>query len=86
MIAALWGRFYGWALGALAVVAAVAGIYLRGRAAGKKVEQAKATEQDLADERAKSETLREASDVQIEVSRLPADDVHQRLQRKWTRD
>lgn len=79
-------KLYGWLLGAVAVAATVVGIYLRGRSAGKKVEQAKAIEQDLAEERAQSETLREASDVQIEVSRLPAADVRQRLRDKWTRD
>lgn len=85
MIASLWSRFYGWALGALAVIAAVAGVYLRGRSAGKKVEQQKATERTLEQDRAKAETIQEVHDVQTEVARLPDADVRQRLQ-KWTRD
>lgn len=74
-----------WLLATVAVLAAVLGVYLRGRSAGKKGEQAKATQRELANERARNETIREASNAQIEVSRLPADDVHQRLRDKWTR-
>jgi uncharacterized membrane-anchored protein YhcB (DUF1043 family) len=85
MIAALWGRFYGWILGALAVLAAVTGVYLRGRSAGKQVEQQKETQRELAQERAKAETIKEVHHVQTEVARLPDADVRQRLQ-KWTRD
>lgn len=86
MITALWSRFSGWIIGALAVLAAVAGVYLKGRSAGKQVEQEKATERQLEQERAKSETIQEARDVETEISRLPADDVHQRLRDKWQRD
>lgn len=85
MIAALWSRFYGWALGALTVLAAIAGVYLRGRSAGKQGEQKKATEKQLKQERARAETIQEVSSVQTEVARLPDDAVRQRLQ-KWTRD
>ena len=86
MIAGLWSRFYGWILGALGVLAAVAAVYLRGRSRGKQVEQSKATEKALAAERAKAQTIQEASDAQIEVARLPADAVRERLRDKWTRD
>lgn len=86
VLTALGRRAYAWLLGALAVLAAIAGIYLRGRSAGKKVEQTKATERELADERVRAETIQEASDAQIDVARLPADDVRQRLRDKWTRD
>lgn len=85
MIAALWSRFYAWALGALAVIATLAGIYLRGRSAGKQVEQAKATAHELAQECARAETIQEVSNVQTQVARLPDDAVRERL-RKWTRD
>lgn len=85
MIAALWSRFYAWILGALAVLATVAGVYLRGRSAGKKVEQARELKEDLAAERARAETMKEVHDVQTEVARLPDDAVRERL-RKWTRD
>ena len=85
MIAGLWSRFYGWALGALAVLAAVAGVYLKGRSAGKQGEQKKATERTLEQERAKAETIQEVHDVQTEVARLPDSDLDDRL-RRWTRD
>lgn len=82
----LGSRLYTWLLGALAALATIAGIYLRGRSVGKQAEQAKQAQQDLAAERARGEVIQEASNAQIEVSRLPADDVHQRLRDKWTRD
>lgn len=86
MIAALWSRFYGWALGALAVLATVAGIYLRGRSAGKQVEQKKATEKQLEQERARAETIQEVHDVQAKNARLPDDAVHERLRNEFQRD
>lgn len=86
VMTALWSRFYGWALGALAVLATVAGIYLKGRSAGKQVEQKKATARELEQERARAETIKEVSSVQTEVARLPDADVRQRLQDRWTRD
>ena len=82
----LGNKLYGWVLGALAVLGTVAGVYLRGRAAGKQSEQAKETQRDLATEREKAQTIQEANDAQTEVSRLPADAVHQRLRDKWQRD
>ena len=82
----LGNKLYTWLLGALAALATIAGIYLRGRSAGKKTEQAKQAKQELAEERARGKTIQEASDAQIEVGRLPAADVHQRLRDKFTRD
>lgn len=84
-LAQLGGKLYGWLIGALVAVAAVVGIYLRGRSAGKQVEQSKQAQRDLAAERSRSEVIREASDAQIEISRLPDDAVRERLHR-WTRD
>jgi len=81
----LWQRFYGWILGAVGVIVAVAGVYFRGRAAGKAVEQKKVTQRDLTEAQKHAETIRETADVQAEVSRLPDSDVRERLQ-KWTRD
>jgi uncharacterized membrane-anchored protein YhcB (DUF1043 family) len=86
VIAALWTRFSTWILAALAVLAAVAGVYLKGRSAGKKVEQQKATERTLEQERARAETIQEVHDVQTEVARLPDDAVRERLRREWQRD
>lgn len=85
MIAGLWSRFSGWLIGALAVLATIAAVYLRGRSAGKKVEQAKEAKRELAQERARAETMKEANHVQTEIARLPDDAVRERL-RKWTRD
>jgi uncharacterized membrane-anchored protein YhcB (DUF1043 family) len=65
MIAALWARFYGWFLGALAVLAAVVGVYLKGRSAGKQVEQKKATQRDLTEAKEHAETIRETVDVEV---------------------
>jgi uncharacterized membrane-anchored protein YhcB (DUF1043 family) len=85
MIAGIWSRFSTWILGALAVLAAVAGVYLKGRSTGKRVEQNKATARELEQERARAETIQEVSNVQTEVARLPDDAVRERLS-KWTRD
>jgi uncharacterized membrane-anchored protein YhcB (DUF1043 family) len=85
MIAGIWSRFSTWILGALAVLAAVAGVYLKGRSAGRQVEQKKATARELEQERARAETIQEVSNVQTEVARLPDDAVRERLS-KWTRD
>mgnify|MGYP000849663147 FL=1 len=86
MIASLWSRFSGWIIGALGVMAAVAGIYVRGRSAGKQVEQRKATERDLDAAREHAEIIRETSNAQAEIDRLPDSDVRQRLRDKWQRD
>lgn len=86
MIAALWARFSSWVFGAGALLVALVGIYLKGRAAGKQVEQQKATERELVTEREKSQTIQEAHDAQNNVAALPADAVRKQLQDKWTRD
>lgn len=86
MIAAFWARFSKWIIGAVVALAAVAAIYLRGRSAGKEVEQKKAVERDLTEAKEHAETIRETSDVQAEVSRLPASDIRERLRSKWQRD
>lgn len=86
MIAALWARFSTWILGALALLATVAGVYLKGRSAGKRVEQQKTAEREIAQERARAETIQEAQHVQTEVARLPDDAVRERLRNQWQRD
>ena len=84
MIAGLWARFSTWILGAVGLLVAVAAVYLKGRSAGKQVEQRKELQEDLAAERARSETIQEASDARNEVGSLPADDVRKRLSERWT--
>jgi hypothetical protein len=86
MIAAVWGRFYGWILGALAALATLIGIYLKGRSAGKQVEQKKATQRDLTEAKEHAETIRETVDVESKVVRMPTGDVRERLRSKWQRD
>jgi demethoxyubiquinone hydroxylase (CLK1/Coq7/Cat5 family) len=85
MIAAIWARFYGWILGAGAALITFAAIYARGRSTGKAIEQKKANQIELTEAHEQAETVREVSNVQAEVSRLPADAVHERLRDKWTR-
>lgn len=82
----LLARFKGvllWVAGALVAAAA---FYFKGRNAGKQVEQKKATERDLTEAKQHAETIRETSDVQVEVTRLPDDAVRDRLRDKWARD
>jgi hypothetical protein len=57
----LWARFYKWILGAVAVLAAVASVYFKGRSAGKQVEQKKATQRDLTEAKEHAETIRETA-------------------------
>lgn len=86
MISSLWSRFYGWIIGALGLIAALAAVYFRGRSAGKAVEQKKATQRDLEDAQQHAETIRETIDVETEISRLPDSDVRKRLSDSWARD
>jgi F0F1-type ATP synthase membrane subunit b/b' len=85
MIAAIWGRFSTWIIAALGVLAAVAGVYFKGRSAGKEVEREKVIKRDIAEAKAHAETIHEVTDVQSNVVRLPDSDVRQRLRDKWTR-
>jgi uncharacterized membrane-anchored protein YhcB (DUF1043 family) len=86
MFTAVCLRFWRWIVTAIAVLVAIAAIYFRGRSSGKEVEQKKATERDLTEAKKYAETIRETSDAQAEVSRLPDSDVRQRLRDKWQRD
>lgn len=86
MFSSLWSRFSRVIIAGLAALAAVAAIYFKGRSAGKKVEQEKATQRDVAEAKAHAETIREVSDAQANVVRMPDSAVHQRLRDKWTRD
>jgi stringent starvation protein B len=85
MIAAIWARFYRWIVGAAVALLTVAAIYSKGRSAGKAIEQQKATQRDLTEAKEHAATIRETSEVQAEVARLPDSDVRERL-RKFTRD
>ena len=84
-LAALWGRFYGWVIGAVGLLAAIAAVYFKGRSTGKKIEQQKATQRDVDEAKEHAEVIRETANIDAEVSRLPASDLDDRL-RKWTRD
>jgi hypothetical protein len=79
-------KLYIWLAAAGSALLAVLGIYLKGRSAGKQVEQAKELKEDLAEAHAQAETIQEVSDVQTEIARLPVDAVRERLRDKWQRD
>lgn len=84
-MSALFLRFKGWILGALGALAAVAAIYFKGRSAGRKVEQEKVSKRDIAEAKQHAETIREVSNAQSNVVRLPDGAVRQQLRDKWTR-
>lgn len=86
MIASLWSRFYGYILAAVGAIAAFAAVYFKGRSAGKAVEQKKAVQRDLTEAKQHAETIRETSDVEAKIIRLPDADVRERLRQRWTRD
>lgn len=77
---------YAWIAAGLAALAAAAGLYFKGRSAGKKVEEAKAIKKDLQAEQAKNETLEQVNDVTVEVGSLSDADAERRLRDKYTRD
>lgn len=77
---------YGWIAAAVVAVLGAAGIYLKGRSAGKKAEEAKQVQSDLQAEKAKNETLEKVNDVTTEISGLPDADAERRLRDKYTRD
>lgn len=85
MFEAIWARGAKWLIAAATCLLALAAFYLKGRSAGKAVEQKKATQRDLTEAKQHAATIRETSNVQAEVSRLPDSDVRERL-RKFTRD
>jgi hypothetical protein len=85
MFAAIWARGAKLLIALATALLALAAFYLKGRAAGKAVEQKKAVVRDLTEAKQHAETIRETSNVQAEVSRLPDSDVRERL-RKFTRD
>jgi stringent starvation protein B len=85
MIAGIWAKFSKWIIGAAAALAAVLAIYFKGRSAGKQVEQEKATKRDVEEAKEHAQTVREATDVQTNVIRMPDSAVREQLRRKWTR-
>lgn len=86
MIGSIWARFSGWLIGAGAALLMFVTIYARGRSTGKAIEQQKATQRDLTEAQEQAKTIRETTNVQTEVNRLPVSDLDQRLRDKWTRD
>lgn len=79
-------ELYGWIGGALAVLAAIVGIFFKGRSAGKKSEQAKQVQSDLAAEQKRNEVQNASKRSQESVDSLSDADVRQRLRDKWTKD
>lgn len=77
---------YGWIAAAVAALLAAAGLYFKGRSAGKQVEKAKQVEHDLNAEKAKNETLEKVNEVTVDVGGLSDADAERRLRDKYTRD
>ncbi len=75
-----------WLAGAGAIIAAIVGMFFKGRSEGKKAEKAKQAETDLRVERQRNETNKQANEVREDIGRLPDDDVQQRLRDKYSRD
>jgi hypothetical protein len=86
MTAALLPHLYGYIIALVGAIAAAATVYFKGRSAGKAAEQKKSVERDLVDAQHHAETIRETSDVQAEVTRLPDATVQQRLRDEFSRD
>lgn len=77
---------YAWLAGAGALIAAIVGIFVKGRSDGKKLEKAKQVESDLKAQEQRNETNKQVNEVRESVSKLPDDDVQQRLRNKYARD
>lgn len=74
----LWGKIKGWAALAGAALLAVGVAFLKGRSEGRRVFEAKRTEQRVG-------AMKERKDVDDEIDSLGHADVDQRLA-KWMRD
>jgi hypothetical protein len=74
---ALWGRLKGWLLLGAAILAAIAGAWLRGRHQGRQ-----GAEQER--ERERIEAMREAKGIDDEVEALADADLDRRF-RRWMR-
>jgi hypothetical protein len=83
-------RLQGWAVAALALVAAIGGAFLWGRSKGSSAAtaEAQATQAkiDNAGLQHSLDTAQERNDVDIEISRLPDGGAAERLQRDWPRE
>ncbi|SOE49141.1 hypothetical protein [Orrella dioscoreae] len=85
-----WGKVQGWAIVALALLAAVGAVFLKGRREGREHAQAQAqadnARRDIA---ARDETIQagqERADVENDIAGRPAGDARQRLHDDWSRD
>lgn len=79
MLAALWARIAPYVLAAGAVLATLAAIYGRGKAAGRQAEQARQTAATI-----KSMEVRR--EVETDIARGPDGDAARRLRDEWARD
>jgi len=83
MLTVLWARFSGYILAVAAALAAVLGLYFRGKAAGK--EEAR-VERDLAIKEQADAARQEVRNVQDEVAGMDDSDVDRYLTDEWVRD
>lgn len=79
-------RVYRFLLSLLAAVGFALAMYLKGRNAGKKVEQTKTLQAEVEREKAANETLTKAVAVQSDVASSSDADVNERLRSKYQRD
>lgn len=79
-------KLYKWAAGVLIAVAALVGLYLKGRASGVTSEKTKQAKSDLKAIEQKTKVLKDASEVSSNVARLPVGDAVRELQDKYSRD
>lgn len=77
ILSALWAKFAGWAVGAGAILAAIGGVWLKGRSDGKAAEQA-------AIARHRAEAIENKRKLDDEIDNLAPADVDERFDR-WVR-
>lgn len=77
-LSSLWGKFAGFALAIVGILAALAKIKRDGVKQGRLEERAKALE-------AQNQAIRERGEIDAEISAMSDDDVRKRLHEHWAR-
>lgn len=79
MIQMLWGEFWPYLAGGVAIVLAYFGVRLKGKSDGRQEVQAQINKQAV-------ESAKEARDVQAKINRMGDGAANAELNRKWVRD
>ena len=89
-LARAWGKAQGWAVAALAVLAALGAVFIRGRLEGRQQAQAQAqadnARRDIAARDESIQAGQERADVENDIAGRPDGDAGQRLRDHWSRD